>query len=172
VSISKHLRLIFTLGIAFGLLFLAGRGHAHGVRGTTSTAKAICARVMYDDGEPMSYGAVEILAPDSALSFQTGRTDRNGLFCFQPDSQGEWKLVIGDGMGHQVRLKTSVKTDTSSALVQLNQEHNALSINKVDGIISGLALIFGLSGFFAWWRSRTNCRLKKGMERSAEEIVK
>jgi len=57
---------------------------------------------MYDDGEPMSYSAVEIKGPDSDIAFQTGRTDRNGLMMSQPDRPGPWQAVVSDGMGHLV----------------------------------------------------------------------
>jgi nickel transport protein len=28
-------------------------------------------------------------------------TDRNGVFCFAPDEQGEWRVEMEDGMGHK-----------------------------------------------------------------------
>lgn len=154
---SKHRPqlLITRLGLALGLVLLAShQGQAHGVWGMTSTSETICATATYDDGEPMSYGGVEISAPDSELPFQSGRTDRNGLFCFKPDSPGEWQLIISDEMGHRVRLKTTVSRDMALLQGKATHEHNAQSMGKAEGVVTGVALIFGLSGFLAWWQSR------------------
>jgi nickel transport protein len=86
---------------------------AHGTRGiTVGGIGAICARATYDDKSPMSYAATEIFSPaDEKLPFQTGRTDRNGFFCFQPDTPGDWKVTIKDEMGHMVRLNPHVSAD-------------------------------------------------------------
>lgn len=150
----RHQLLITPLALALGLLLLAGQVEAHGVRGMTGTIETICATVTYDDGEPMSYGGVEISAPDSELPFQSGRTDRNGLFCFKPDSPGEWQLIINDGMGHQVSLQTMVGQDMALAQINPSPEHNDMPMGKTGGILSGIAVIFGLSGCLTWWLNR------------------
>jgi nickel transport protein len=59
----------------------------------------------------MSYAGVEITAPDAKLPFQSGRTDRNGYFCFRPDAPGRWKITIKDEDGHFVRLGTKVSKE-------------------------------------------------------------
>jgi hypothetical protein len=41
---------------------------------------------------------------DAEIPFRTGRTDRNGYFCFQPDAPGRWKITIKDEDGHFVRM--------------------------------------------------------------------
>ena len=56
---------------------------------------------------PMSYAQVTIMAPDSETPFQTGFTDRNGIFSFSPDSKGKYLVTVGDGMGHQLVRITS-----------------------------------------------------------------
>lgn len=152
---SRHRAQLFItrLGFTLGLVLLASQGQAHGVRGETHTNETICATATYDDGEPMSYEGVEISAPDSELPFQSGRTDRNGLFCFKPDSPGDWQLIISDEMGHQIRLKTTVNQDMALPQSKATHEHNAQSTGKAEGVVTGLALIFGLSGFLAWWQS-------------------
>lgn len=141
---------LFTM--APGLLLLPGQGLAHGVRGVSKTAEAVCATATYDDGEPMAYGEVEIAAPGAELPFQTGRTDRNGLFCFRPDRVGAWLLVVGDSMGHQVRIQAPVGQDL--ALTREKVTANAPPMNKMAASVTGLALIFGLGGLLAWWQER------------------
>ncbi|MDA3971114.1 MAG: hypothetical protein PF442_07165 [Desulfobulbaceae bacterium] len=156
---SKHRSQILTcVALALGLVLMASQGQAHGVRGLISTRETICATAMYDDGEPMSYAGVKISAPDSKLLFQSGRTDRNGLFCFKPDSHGEWQLTIGDEMGHQIRLKTTVGQDMALPQNDPSSDQNGPPMGKAGGIVIGFALIFGLGGFLAWWQSRKKSR--------------
>lgn len=144
--------LITPLALTLGLVFLAGQGQAHGVRGMISTNETICATATYDDDEPMSYAGVEISAPDSKLPFQSGRTDRNGLFCFKADSPGDWQLTISDEMGHRVRLKTTVSQDMTLPQIKPSPDHNGLPMGRAGGIVSGIAVIFGLTGCLTWWQ--------------------
>jgi nickel transport protein len=107
----KILRILISIKLLIGLLaqlFLSGQVLAHGLRGEINSHEAICATATYDNGEPVSYAAVEIIAPNSKLPFQGGGTDRNGHFCFRPDSPGQWQVKISDGMGHQIELKSTV----------------------------------------------------------------
>ena len=95
------------------LLFLPAVVPAHGTRGITEDySGVVCAKASYDDKSPISYARAEIFSPaDEKLPFQTGRTDRNGFFCFQPDTPGDWKVTIKDEMGHMVRLNPHVSAD-------------------------------------------------------------
>jgi len=145
---------ITPLGLALALVFMASQAQAHGVRGMISTSETLCATATYDDGEPMSYGGVDIAAPDSKLPFQSGRTDRNGLFCFKPDSPGQWQLTVSDEMGHRVRLQTRMSQDMTPVPDKASYERSGQSMGKAEGVITGLALIFGMSGCLAWWQSR------------------
>lgn len=87
---------------------------AHGTQGGTEIyGRAACVAAAYDDGTPMSYATVDIFSPaEKKLPFQTGRTDRNGYFCFRPDASGSWKLTAKDEEGHQVRLSTDISPET------------------------------------------------------------
>ncbi|WPD23324.1 MAG: hypothetical protein SD837_01925 [Candidatus Electrothrix scaldis] len=101
---------------SFLLLLLAltitGQVQAHSVHGETgSSSEALCTSASYDDGGPMSYASVEITAPNAEVPFQSGRTDRNGYFCFRPDAPGRWKITIKDEDGHFVRLGTKVSKE-------------------------------------------------------------
>lgn len=128
---------------------------AHGVDGTIAPARGFCVTVLYDDGEPMSYAAVEITPPDAGIGFQTGRTDRNGRFMFQPDGNGIWHVSVKDGMGHGVSLDLEV--DTSNAQTEADRpgaRRSAAGPSRGVGIIAGLSIIFGLSGFFYGWKAR------------------
>jgi nickel transport protein len=53
-------------------------------------------------------GDVRIIAPAGEEPFQTGKTDRNGVFTFAPDASGTWWLEVDDGMGHQARHEVDI----------------------------------------------------------------
>lgn len=128
---------------------------AHGVDGTIEPEEGYCITVRYDDGEPMNYAAVEISPPDSDIGFQTGRTDRNGRFMFQPDGKGRWHVVVKDGMGHCVNLELEIDADTAQARVRTpGAQRSVVGLSRMMRIIAGLSIIFGLSGFLYGWKAR------------------
>jgi len=122
---------------------------AHGVRGRVSSVKTMVIEAEYDDGEPMSYAKVKISAPGAKLTFQPGRTDRNGRFCFFPDVQGEWKVAVSDEMGHRLEVNVPVdeamKLKTDSAAGRPKS-----SLSRYEKVLIGIGIIFGVSGFFFW----------------------
>ena len=132
---------------------LPGMIYAHGVRGKVDTGGIVVA-AQYDTGEPMSYAKVKIMAPGAKLIFQSGRTDRNGRFCFFPDKQGKWKLVVNDEMGH--RLEVTVPVDETMALQADRQLGNGAvsSYSRYQKAIMGISIIFGIFGIFFWWKGR------------------
>ena len=139
-------------------LFSAHISWAHGVSGVISEKKALLVTAEYDDGEPMSYGAVEILNLKEKLPFQSGRTDRNGRFLFLPDRAGEWQVTIKDGMGHQVIISTIVNENMAIGMDE-KQNHGAVhggSFPRYERILMGLSFIFGIFGFLFWWKGRQN----------------
>jgi len=143
------------MAIALGLpLLAAGQGQAHGLRGTTDSHETVCANAAFDDGEPMGYGLVEVSAPDSRLPFQSGRTDKNGFFCFRPDHPGKWQVTISDETGHRIRMQTTVSPELALLRDRDGQTYNAPPLGRTQGLITGMALIFGLGGSLAWWRGR------------------
>ena len=95
------------LGLFVFFLFLPSQLFAHGVLGTVQNG-GLAVTATYDTGEPMSYARVEISAPGAQLPFQSGRTDRNGRFCFFPDGAGTWLVVVDDEMGHRLGMDVPV----------------------------------------------------------------
>ena len=147
----KYNTLIFFLLItAFMLPQLL---HAHGVTSKIDTG-GIVVSAMYDTGESMDYARVTISAPGATLNFQSGRTDRNGRFCFYPDVSGNWKVVVDDEMGH--RLEVNVFVDQAMGF-QTNRENEKAEpgdLNRWQKAITGVSIIFGISGILFWWRGR------------------
>jgi nickel transport protein len=128
---------------------------AHGVEGMVERTDGYCVTAQYDDGEPASYAAVEIKAPDSDLVFQKGRTDRNGRFMFQPEVPGRWQAIVQDGMGHRLALDVEVGgAPDTTAKVHVGMSAAGGFQGRFRNILTGLAIIFGVCGFFYGWRAR------------------
>ncbi|MFO7839585.1 MAG: hypothetical protein R6X08_08825 [Desulfosalsimonadaceae bacterium] len=148
---TKHIRLI-SLILAL-MLAPAGAVLAHGVHAKVTQQYGMQIYAVYDGGEPMSYAAVEIFHENAELPFQKGRTDKNGYFLFKPDKPGNWEITVKDGMGHQLSANTSVGKDlVLKKKTAADKRHDALS--RPEKVLMGIAIIFGLSGFFFWWRGR------------------
>ncbi len=134
------------------LLIFSNRAFAHGVEGKIYYfTGGIVINAAYDTGEPMSYAAVKIYAPDSKIKFQLGRTDRNGRFAFVPDIPGKWKVIISDRLGH--RLNLSINISQAPSLEVTKKIENSpkpitqiLNSRKTTAFI-GVLLIFGVFGW-------------------------
>ena len=126
---------------------------AHGVKGTVKEG-GLVVTAQYDTGEAMSYARVKILAPGAKLTFQSGRTDRNGRFCFFPDAPGDWKVVVDDEMGH--RLEVIVPVNEAKELKTDKQAGGSAesSLSRYEKALMGLSIIFGISGIFFWWKGK------------------
>ncbi|MDY6853198.1 MAG: hypothetical protein SWO11_00605 [Thermodesulfobacteriota bacterium] len=142
---------------------------SHGVRGRIDSGSGTLVEAKYDDGEPISYAGIEIFDPEGGLPFQTGRTDRNGRFLFYPDMMGNWKVVVNDGTGHRLVLKTEI--DSSLNIKETNERHgrglimNNSSFLGYARIIVGISIIFGIFGSLLGWacykRMKDNDNKKK-----------
>ena len=126
---------------------------AHGVKGSVKEGGFVVT-AQYDTGEAMSYARVKISAPDAKFLFQSGRTDRNGRFCFFPDVAGDWQVVVDDKMGH--RLEVMVPVDEAKELKTDKQAGGSAesSLSRYEKALMGLSIIFGLSGIFFWWKGK------------------
>ena len=147
--------MLLSLCFSAVMIWTAPPCRAHGVDGTMERTEGYCVTALYDDGEPMSYAAVEIKAPDSDLIFQNARTDRNGRIVFRPDTPGRWQAIVHDGLGHRLALDAEVGKDPA-ALKKLHACTPPAGVlpDRVGNIVVGLAIIFGLCGLFYGWRAR------------------
>ena len=114
----------------------------------------------YDTGEPMSYAKVEISAPNSKLPFQSGRTDRNGRFCFFPDVPGTWRLVVNDEIGHRLELKVNVDKSMKIETDFLPQGALDSYFSKYARVLMGICIIFGIFGCILGWKGFKKIREK------------
>lgn len=142
--------MIFIAGV---LLLVPSLLYAHGVNGKVD-AGGVVVTAEYDSGEAMSYAKVKISAPGAKITFQSGRTDRNGRFSFFPDTPGDWKVVVDDEMGH--RLELNVPVDDTLVLKEnvRREEADESSLSRYEKALMGISIIVGISGVFFWWRGK------------------
>lgn len=116
-------------------------------------------QVSYYDGAEARDADVTVWAPDSGEdSFVSGRTDRNGAFAFVPDQTGQWRIVADDGRGHREVLDLSV-SESAAAPAPANSANPTPPANPArrslfERALTGLSVLFGLTGLWMWRRSR------------------
>ena len=135
-------------GIVLVMLISVNNISAHDVIHDIKQGVSVVIRAGYDTGEPMRYAEVLIYSPKNGkIEFQNGRTDANGSFAFLPDTPGEWKIVVNDGDGHG--FSTSFTADKS-----MNMKITRTWFARLKKLVSGVILIFGLTGFLYYIRAR------------------
>lgn len=152
-------RSLFLIIVTVCLYILPVSALSHGTKSAVEQG-GLAVSAQYDTGEPMDYAKVTISGPDAKLPFQSGRTDRNGRFCFFPDRAGEWKMVVDDEMGH--RLEVRIPVDESLALQQgkVNRASREAGASRFEKAAMGMSIIFGFFGVFFWWKGRKRASTK------------
>lgn len=132
------------LPVLVAFLVLPSLACAHGMLHQIVREDAVIVSAQYDDGEPVSYADVKVYSPvEGKIAHQTGRTDRNGRFAIIPDSAGEWKIIVDGGMGHLIETAFTVNETFD---VETDKQAGG-ALPRWQGILVGLGVIFGLSGF-------------------------
>lgn len=124
----------------------------------TREGRVVVAACHYDGGTPVTGAQVTLYPPGSDTPYQTGVTDRAGVFAFLPESPGEWRVLVDDGMGH--RREASIQTAATYESGAGSDDHGAAGSGAdqahthVSGgaelswkLATGLSLIVGLTGF-------------------------
>lgn len=152
IGIQKNLsafHLFFQI-ILLSLIFLnVSDSFAHGVEGISEGAGGLAIRALYDGGEAMSYAKVSISVPDSETVFQTGRTDRNGRFCFFPDTGGIWKIVVDDEMGHRLEMTVNADQNPKQSVPSVSSDKSH-PLNKMSKVFLGISVILCLTALILW----------------------
>jgi uncharacterized GH25 family protein len=153
-------RLFFLTSVL--MLVAASRAGAHGVNvEVTMEGKIVAVRSTFSPTQPLADALVTIYSPvDLENAWQTGRTDRGGFFAFMPDNGGEWIFVVDDQKGHMKRIPIAIADDMSSVQEEIAAEehvdsgHSHSHMSKSSKLITGLSLIFGITGIFYGIRAR------------------
>ena len=121
---------------------------AHDLETTvTLAAPAVIVRATYGGAEPVAFANIKVLAP-GAQEFQNARTDRRGYFSFVPDSGGDWRVIVDDEEGHRAEAAVKVPQPFGAAAPP---EARA---SRLERAALGLAVIFGLTGFWYGFKKR------------------
>ena len=131
---------------------------AHGVEAAVQPG-GLAVACRYSSGEVMDYAKVTVLAPGSRQPFQVGHTDKNGRFCFYPDTPGEWQVTADDAMGHRLEVKVPVTAPNTLKTLPLTSGTESVAHTRSLRALTGLSVIFGLSGCLFWFQG---IRLKRG----------
>lgn len=94
------------------------------------------------------------MARSKGLTFQSGRTDRNGRFCFVSDLAGDWKVVVDDEMGHRLEICVPVNEALALQAKQQRGEAAESSLCRYEKALMGISIMFGVFGVFFWWRGK------------------
>lgn len=117
----------------------------------TVEQKGITIRVFYAENDPANYAEYELFGPGDADPYQVGRTDRRGCLSLLPDRPGEWKVkVLGESAHGFHGITIDFKVDQAMGLVGFSKPLVATHTR----LVTGLSLIIGLFGIYAYWRSR------------------
>lgn len=95
--------------LLFGLvLAFAAQAHSLGV-GVEIAEQTVIVRTRYADGA-FPDADVLVYSPGAPgdQPFQSGKTDRGGVFSFVPDAAGSWRVIVDDGMGHYKEVEVAV----------------------------------------------------------------
>jgi nickel transport protein len=119
----KHF-IVLCLGTAAGFFF-SPLLYGHGVDVSEIIIPGIggfrplAAAFSYSTGEVFSYAYIKAYPPSNQeIEVIKSLTDRNGVFCFIPDEEGNWRLDAEDGMGHKATIILSA--GPKDALVSAN----------------------------------------------------
>jgi len=124
--------------------------HSHGIFQETTKKETVVIAVRYDDGEPASYAQVKISSPKGGnIEYQIGRTDKNGCFAFLPELPGRWRITIDDGLGHKIDTDFVVGDSPG-----IEKKAPVTVCPRWHGVLTGLSLIFGISGLLMVFRMR------------------
>ena len=136
--------LVLTLGAAPVL--------AHGLTSSVASGHAFTVSFHYDDGSPVADCSFEVFDPAMGQPYQTGRTDRLGRVAFRPDRPGLWQVRVWTEDGHGSTAQVEVDATLSLAPPQ------AAPVSRLQKVITGVAVLFGLFGVLALVQSRSGSR--------------
>jgi nickel transport protein len=154
--------LLFLAALGAGI-FLPGKIYPHGVEvyDISAAGNAGIVHFKYSTGDPMMYAKIKLYPPSRPeVESLQGVADRNGIFSFVPDEEGEWRIEAEDGMGHRGTITISAAAAGERAEAPEGKRAAGGGIPPVLGIITGLSLILNI--FSVWHFGALFLRSRKG----------
>ncbi len=147
---NHRLKPALILFIIFLDMVAAAAIHAHSVNYSVGR-QGIAIRVYYSENDPAAYSQYELYGPGDREPHQIGRMDKNGFCAFVPDRPGRWKLQVWGESTHGYHgVTTEIDVDGNLGLGSFSKP----LVAGYTKIVTGISLIIGLFGFYAFWRSR------------------
>lgn len=101
---------LYGLGL---VLLWSPPGWGHGAIATVTPSFAV--EATYASGEPMALAQVVVYSPNNAdAPWITGQTDKQGKFEFNPDTPGNWDVIIRQA-GHGTTVTVPVNISAQAA---------------------------------------------------------
>lgn len=161
----KAFFLALTLGASLSLLpSLAAPARAHAVHAQSpAQVHPQVVAFEYATGDIPAYVQVEVYGPgETEVEFQNGRTDALGRFAFTPDRPGVWTLVMGDGMGHQLRHEVTVPetlfaatpTETAGTAADMTDAKPSAHSTAMKALV-GVSVLCNIFLGLSLWRRRS-----------------
>ncbi|MEN3039299.1 MAG: hypothetical protein ABDI07_09150 [Candidatus Kryptonium sp.] len=127
---------------------------AHGVNYQVREEKAVCISFYFTPKEPMSFADIEVFSPRGNATFQKGKSDKNGLFCFLPDEAGSWKIIAKGMAEHGPHgAKVDIKVNEARSLEDFTKPLIAEYI-YIFIIIGFAGWIVGFAGLYLYLRTK------------------
>ncbi len=147
---------------------------AHAINFETGIhAPAVTVKAFFTRTAPLAGASVVVYAPGQDQPYQDGRTDREGYFAFVPGTTGNWTITVDDERGHRGRVVVSIDPGffDEGGPVHSGEEETEVSDPAEVGpstgnvpvgysAITGLAVIFGITGIFYGYKSRQELNKK------------
>ncbi|GAB6097672.1 hypothetical protein JCM14469_39260 [Desulfatiferula olefinivorans] len=146
------MRLILTACFLMpAIIITPGKIFAHGTaHRLLDPSGTLAVSFFYSDDTPMQYAEVLVFSPaDPNIEHQNGRTDKNGMFAFVPDTDGTWTITVEDGMGHAEKAQIRVAPQNAPLSPDDNRLKSDLerpALSRPVAAILGLSLILNLAG--------------------------
>ncbi|MBI5252093.1 MAG: hypothetical protein HY912_21570 [Desulfomonile tiedjei] len=119
--------------------------------------RGISARFFFLPNDPASYSGYEIFGPGDEVSYQKGRTDKNGVVSFLPDRPGKWTIKVvaeSEHGGHAANVQIDVK---EGLLMESFSKPLVASYAK---FFVGAGILLGVFGIWALWNARKALQLR------------
>ncbi len=145
----KHLMAVIINGVFLFWLLGTGTVFPHETHHSVRMGKAVIIAAEHEHDDPMSFAAYKIYAPGGGTTeFQNGRTDSNGRLAFVPNVPGEWRVKIGDGMGHGADVAVKVTPEMTI------QETVQGGLHVWQKILMAASVVWGALGTALYFRKR------------------
>lgn len=145
----RNLGRLFAL--ATGLIVWLGviPAQAHGLHTHVECVEAVTVTFVWDNGNPITYEAYEILAPYRETPFAVGQTDGRGRVVFRPDISGNWQVKVWTEDGHGKTIDVAVDDDLAAPTTL-----ESSAPGMIHKMTTGVAILFGLFGLWALAHTR------------------